>query len=116
MRHIPIRTVPWPTPNAPPFSYRGALLQILFAAPANGHLTGDLILSRFDVAQVVKALPEEASTLILEEDQYRVLLQAEKTFPWATANEAIAEFIRAVRDAPKVDANTTTVVASEVRG
>lgn len=110
MRHIPLRTEPWPTPNAPPLSYRGAILQILFAAPATGHLTGDLILARCDVAQVVKGLPDDAPILSLEEDQYRVLLQAEKAFPWATANEVIAEFIRTIREAPKVDANTTTVV------
>lgn len=110
MRHIPLRTAPWPAPDAPPLSYRSAILQILFAAPASGHLTGDLILARCDVAQVVKALPDDASMLALEEEQYRVLVQAEKNFPWATANEAIAEFIRTIRDAPKVDANTTTVV------
>lgn len=80
-------------------------MQILYAPPANGHLLADQILPRHDVAQTVKALPEDATVLMLEEDQYKTLVAALKTFPWAINNEDIALFIREIYESPKVNPN-----------
>lgn len=105
MRHIPLRTIAMGSPLLPPFAYRDALRQILYAPPANGHLLSEVMLQRHEVAKVIAATPPDADVVVLEEEQYRVLLAAEKTFPWAMGNEVIAEFIIALRGIPKIDAN-----------
>jgi predicted P-loop ATPase/GTPase len=106
MRHIPLRVIPAPPGSRfSDFSYRDALRQVLLAAPANGSLSSDQILARVEVARILAAVSPQADALVLEEDQYRTLLSAEKTFPWAVANEEIADFITAIRNAPKIDPN-----------
>jgi hypothetical protein len=108
MRHISLRVVPSGAPNLPPFAYRDALRQILYAPPAGGHLLSEAILQRHEVAKVIAAAPADAAFVVLEEEQYRVLRAAEKSFPWGMAGPVIAEFILEIQGAPKIDPNHAT--------
>lgn len=102
MRSIQLLTASLQTPGMQvevPFVYADMLRLVLYAPRAGIGMTTEEGLRATDISAVVRAAGDE---LLLEEADWQFLCSKLADFRWNVWGDAVADFVRAVQNAPSV--------------
>lgn len=119
MRSIPLVSTVINVPTLPadsPFVYGDVLRLVLLSAPTGGIGT-DEGLQASDIAMAVRAAASRgANDVLFEETDWQFLCKRLGVFRWNVWDDCCADFVRAVREAPKIDPVLVTVPPAAVAG